>query len=521
MALSKFKHVDIIKNSLILILISVALPFHFYVANFKRNDMDLTLFWWCLLGVSTLSFLLFVLSYVIFRNTNKAFLLSYLTIPLFLYFKYIVDSVLGAESISLVTIFIIYIIVFIGLGYLISKINLKNVFSRVTTATLVAICLFHAQDIYQYTKIIGYRSIGGNNRTYNHITTKKSKFSPQKRIYVITLDAHPSLPISKQIFDYDFSPFETALKNKGFFIPKRPRANYTVTTLYLKSVLNQMQIPSFKKNFTEFGYNSYGEIKTKLAPGLLNKLHENNYTTYWFKASDFSASNKYARFEIENGSRFFLFVEFLNTSAAAALVRMRQINRVSDRLHFHFQELDRLQQKNEQQFVWAHILPTHPPFVLKENGDSYSSEELLPTALTWGSNRYLDKKIVVSQFKFTHKRIINFVNKLKPDDVVIIMSDHGSQTLSNWKDPSDDFIFERLSNFIAIRTPEKFKEKLKDNLTPMRAFSIALEAAGLESTVKDDMTSYYSTYENRYELIDKTDFINKYYDKISIDKEIK
>ena len=86
------------------------------------------------------------------------------------------------------------------------------------------------------------------------------------------------------------------------------------------------------------------------------------------------------------------------------------------------------------------------------------------------------KQQFVQQIQFTNKKSIEFIDKILENEkrsVIIIQSDHGSAFGVNIQDPTDDDVFQRLSNFNAIYFPdEKHREMLTYDRTNVNTFRI-------------------------------------------------
>jgi phosphoglycerol transferase MdoB-like AlkP superfamily enzyme len=86
------------------------------------------------------------------------------------------------------------------------------------------------------------------------------------------------------------------------------------------------------------------------------------------------------------------------------------------------------------------------------------------------------KQQFVQQIQFTNKKSTEFIDKILENEkrsIIIIQSDHGSAFGINLQDPTDDDVFQRLSNFNAIYFPdEKYREMLTYDRTNVNTFRI-------------------------------------------------
>jgi phosphoglycerol transferase MdoB-like AlkP superfamily enzyme len=90
------------------------------------------------------------------------------------------------------------------------------------------------------------------------------------------------------------------------------------------------------------------------------------------------------------------------------------------------------------------------------------------------------KQQFVQQIQFTNKKSIEFIDKILENEkqsIIIIQSDHGSAFGINLQDPTDDDVFQKLSNLNAIYFPdEKHREMLTDDRTNVNTFRIVFNS---------------------------------------------
>jgi hypothetical protein len=144
-----------------------------------------------------------------------------------------------------------------------------------------------------------------------------------------------------------------------------------------------------------------------------------------------------------------------------------------------FEELPKINDYFEERvFVWSHITLPHFPLIFGPNGEPITPGTSL---LTMNHPEYTNdswnvKQQFVQQIQFTNKKSIEFIDKILENEkrsVIIIQSDHGSAFGVNLQDPTDDDVFQRLSNFNAIYFPdEKHREMLTYDRTNVNTFRI-------------------------------------------------
>lgn len=77
--------------------------------------------------------------------------------------------------------------------------------------------------------------------------------SAKPEIYYIVLDAYARQDILEEIYDYDNSPFTSALRQRGFFVAEASNSNYAVTEFSLASTLNMAHIQDLPRRLDAQG----------------------------------------------------------------------------------------------------------------------------------------------------------------------------------------------------------------------------------------------------------------------------
>ena len=185
-----------------------------------------------------------------------------------------------------------------------------------------------------------------------------------------------------------------------------------------------------------------------------------------------------------------------------------QLEHIRNNQECFFTELSEIHKNFEEPiFVFGHIILPHPPNVFGPNG-----ERVMPRIYynEWGTeedkNRYLDT------LQYANLRIEEFVEKVlkenERESIIIIESDHGTDFDFDWKNPSDEMLKQRFSNFNAIYLPNG-KDLLYDNITPINTFRIVFNSNFNSSFELVDDLSYWSTYEQPYLFRDITPILNE------------
>ena len=93
---------------------------------------------------------------------------------------------------------------------------------------------------------------------------------------------------------------------------------------------------------------------------------------------------------------------------------------------------------------------------------------------------WIPKQQYIQQVQFSNKMIKKFVNEIlskEKSSIIIIASDHGSAWDVNWNEPTEEDMYQRLSNFNAIYFPDPEKRTvLDDNRTMVNTFRLVFNS---------------------------------------------
>jgi len=320
--------------------------------------------------------------------------------------------------------------------------------------------------------------------------TTKAKVQPEDlpNIYYVILDGYARQDTLQRIFKYDNTPFLTDLEERGFFVARHSRTNYSQTDLSLPSALNM----------------TYFDGGNPLSvPVLMGFLEDNDVfrelRRYGYRIISFDTEY---HMHLKSADRFIAFPEekaparsafddlLISLTPLAALPlpeeepaeksEMNPYERHRQRIDFQLANLPRVAGGSGPTFVFAHILCPHPPFVL---GNSLEEDPNRPYDIRDGSfyqtvGGSLEEYLTgyPRQVDRLNDRLIEVVDRLlkkaKRPTVIILQSDHGSGAYTNWAKPQQTDFQERMRNLLAIYTPGTPIPELYDGITPVNIFRV-------------------------------------------------
>jgi len=426
-------------------------------------------------------FLSLLIYWILFKVTNDNSKAGLITISLLIFFYfyghifygYVSGIHLGEVTIGRHRFFYpIWILLFLSSIFLILRLK-KSLRSSIKFINYLTIFLVIVATIPIFINFVFEKNNVQNNVKNNVEMAKEDETNKDinmPNIYYIVLDGYASFDILNDVYNFDNSIFKTSLESQGFFVADKSSANHSYTYLSLSSSLNMMYMDWLVKD---------NEInKTKLRE-LGSYIANNNVAKHLKKAG-----YKYITFDSGYSTTSSTsFVADLNVPCAPVseferiLLRTTMLDPfflyggVRDTILCQFETIGNIANSNAN-FVFAHIVAPHPPFVFDSNGGK--------VGMNSGLNPWSDKNAFVEQTKFVNKKVLEAIKSIKENSkiepIIIIQSDHGpaSSGTEEMLDPSDLLIKERMRILNAYYVPENIKNKLYKEITPVNSFRLIL-----------------------------------------------
>ena len=343
----------------------------------------------------------------------------------------------------------------------------------------------------------------------------EAKISVEKEslpdIYYIILDAYSGQVVLKDVLGFDNSEFLNYLRDKGFYIADSSHSNYAWTALSITSSLNMDYLPVKSLN------NDSSQLTIDPSYSLYKNIVDNKFEKILkeagYKFQDLSIwSNTSLRYtNPRNYSE-----QFITNNFNLALIQMTFLGRPlvdnfllayskRTRIQNKFTELKNISNDIGPQFVYAHILIPHHPYVFSQDG---SPPNFFNGVLELGS----DRKLYIEQLIYANKEIIKVVDAILKkrrngvDPIIIIQGDHGAFNLGKNKKEN---IKLRMNILNAYYVTESCKKILYKSITPVNSFRAILNSYfGVNNTLIPDK-SFYSSLEDNKNILEVTDQLTK------------
>jgi hypothetical protein len=350
-------------------------------------------------------------------------------------------------------------------------------------------------------------------------------------IYFMVLDEYGRADQLKRIFDLDNEPFLEALRSRGFFVAQESRTNYFLTLHSLTSTLNLDYLDRAAEVVGEES-RTIKYLASSLQDSVLRRsLSTLGYQTVafdtgyrWANLADADFYHRYLRFVPgDEFSRNILEMTPLGVVAMRAELAAREsedgdrepwvaVNRL--KVQSVFRRLPEIAALPGPQFVLAHVISPHPPFVLAREGrnpaQNLKESERQMAELTGQGRRS-------PSFLLGYKPQVEALNDLvlqAVDDilrhstvppVIVIEGDHGSGSLHHPTDPARTDLDERAGILAAVFFPDRDYRSVPNDLAAVNTFRIVLNTYFDAKLPLLPSRTFFSTYDRPYRYTEVTD----------------
>ncbi len=472
------------------------------------------------LGLSLLLAALIMLSLKLLRNPHKRALLTWWMLILFYGFGPLRDAVdettlLGLAPARLTVLLWFLLLLLPSLLLLRSKksfrawtILLNNIGIVLLTVPLLGVLPDLLSD-------------SGDDSGREHAAAGGSTLASRPDIYYIVLDGYARADILERLYHFDNSAFLDSLGARGFFVASDARTNYVQTLLSMSSSLNMCYLDSLA---AVQGPDSRDRRPLREAlvdnrvAGML-RGHGYRYVSYatGYTGTEFRDADEYRApplFVSEFQSLLldftpipFLFRQILNQYD----LHRRLVSYVLD-------DLGRPRPGSEPEFVLAHLVSPHPPFIFDAQGGPVND---LSYVFYLFDADHLREYISTEQYVDYYRAQLAYINTCllaavdrilqssEGDPIIILQSDHGPASRLTWEQPEISDMSERVANFSALYVPDPVRQQLYPSLTPVNTFRILCGHLLQADLPLLDDRSYFSTWRHPYQFQDVSSLMDE------------
>jgi Sulfatase len=297
-------------------------------------------------------------------------------------------------------------------------------------------------------------------------------------IYFILADEYAGYTELKDIFHYDNSAFENELKNKGFHIIENSYSNYNYTPFSLASILNMeyLHLKDTGRTGVDLLY-SYQQIKKST---VIRFLEANGYRTYNFSIFDFEGQPAPiretflpARTRLITSQTFLsrlqrdLWFHTITLFKSKKAIRDLTYDNQKNNQHLYQLTWNIAGQKTVQpKFVYTHLMMPHYPYYFNENGNELPFERLVE------GNQH-NKNDYIGYLRYSNKKILELLDHIQKSSatppIIILMGDHGFRHFTGPVERKYYFM-----NLSSVYFPDRNYAGFRDSMSTVNLFRVIL-----------------------------------------------
>lgn len=478
----------------------ILLPVFFVLDGFNRHYglvtwSDVLLLLGRYLIASAIALLLFLL---LFRNWRKAAVAAFLLMAFHFFFgpahdglkKMLGDSFPVRYSFLLPAVFTGWILL---IRYLYKTKRSFRRFTHFFNLLLIVLLLIDASQL-------SFRNFSARKENAAMLPPGFTKCDTcgHPDIYFIVADEYAANKELKEVFGFDNSAFENALRQRGFHIASHSVSNYNFTPFSIASMLDMNYLQGIEgSNSSKSDRDTCYEL-----------INENTLTRFlrsegyqfanhsFFRFADSSPEEESITFHLVAGKNLITsgtFLSRIDRDIRFNLVAHFRIE--SEMKNFAYREWNsnnRLLQRtkkeaeknsNHPRFIYTHLMMPHYPYFFDSSGRANPIETLM-------ENEQVNKEKYIGYLQYSNRIFLQLIDHIlthsKTPPIIIFTGDHGFRHLQESIDKSYHFM-----NFSSVYLPTKNHLPLPDTLSSVNAFRILLNKQfGQRLPLLKDSTSF-------------------------------
>lgn len=460
------------------------LPFFFVLHGYLENFGFITIRDAAALALTYCIFTIcvFVLSWLLFRNINKAAVMTTAWMAVYLFFGAFFDflklnspvRLLWKYSFLIPMIFIFLLLLFIYL------LKVKRKFYRLTLFLNVLLFIYIIVDIFLgLWKVIDPPS--SKLAVYDFARRNQVKIPDtcaKPDIYFLLFDEYASSISLKERYNFE-NDIDTFFTNKGFSIQSKSISNYNFTPFSMAATFNMSYLEWLHAN-TDVRRQDYLQCNPEIRENeLIRLLGTNGYELLNLSMFDLAGHPSRVKQSflpvkgkmIAEGTLFPRLYRdfewfFLKNKILSKLLKRDYVFRQIANNNLFLQEVMAHSTRKRKQpvFLYAHLYLPHGPFFFDEHGRRQTT-----TSGVRSPQAYL------KYVRYTNKRIREVVqtilNNTNGQAVIIILSDHGFRMSTNERHPIWAF-----QNMNAVYFPKRNYQLFYDSISNVNQFRVVLNS---------------------------------------------
>jgi len=316
----------------------------------------------------------------------------------------------------------------------------------------------------------------------NEASLPLCKECPKPDIYFIVADGYSGSTALKKFFNYDNSPFENHLKEKGFFIADSSFSNYNYTIYSVGSMLDMklLNMPGYFNGRRDMPV-AFDAIRNNRVADYLQKENYEiyNYSIFDLKNHPPQAKSTLMEFE-KNPLMTQTFLYRLNRDLGYHLITTLNLKFLDNAKRSRSEDLKNLMKLDSltraeskspathPKFVYSHLVMPHMPYYFDSTGKRIP-DEMLNDSLHASRNAY------ISYLKYANRKYLSLIDDIyentKGKAIILFVGDHGSRECLE-ADPNKGNA--ELLNINAVYFPDKNYSGFYKGISNVNLFRVVL-----------------------------------------------
>jgi hypothetical protein len=320
-------------------------------------------------------------------------------------------------------------------------------------------------------------------------TARSTAQTDHPDIWLVLLDGYPRADVLEEVWGWDASPFLDELRALGFDVSARSRSNYPSTNLTLPSLLHMSlldSVPPFADAPWPLAAPAAERWRALQENRAFELLREHGYEIVSFGAGFSRVDVRSADRFVDTGTADVIEIHLLADTALRFLVNTLAPawapGEVRQRTEANLLGAAALARElaDAPRFALVHVPSPHPPAVFAPDGSTPTAElEWLFHQPAPGTDPDAYRETYVANLAHLDGRVLkmvrDFLAATEGEAVIVLFSDHGSQSKGTVEEPTAEDVHEQYANLLAAYTPGK-TALLGDDITLVNVLPVLFDA---------------------------------------------
>jgi hypothetical protein len=366
----------------------------------------------------------------------------------------------------------------------VNSIHIINILNIVSALMVLLI----AASIWRQASVLSFFDTPQYDWSDRSVSVELSVPDEKPDVYYIVFDGYGRADILDEYYEYDNSEFIEKLIAKGFVVPAESRSNYPKTVLSISSTLNMDYIsnltPELVDKDTYYWWLMRPLINHSDVRRILESMGYRSYslTSGWGPTDNSTTDVYYKPAPIVLNDLEYVVLAVTKMKFLTPLLRqvayVPSFDAHRELFLYNMSALSTISNDDGPKFIFAHIVPPHPPFVFDADGEpltpgyNYSFNDASDVALS--DEEY--REGYVNQLKFINTQIVRLVDEIlensKTPPIIILQADHGPGMMTDFGSSENTCMRERFSIFAAYHLPGLYLDDIPQDITAVNLFRI-------------------------------------------------